>query len=374
MNFKDALLTSELILKSGAVPMLVGESGIGKTALARELAEINGYYLVTIDGNLLKEGEIGGLPVVEDYTVTIGGHTSNKKRTVYAVHHKLQEIDRAIEENNERPVLLFIDELNRCEHVVQQELMNIILNREINGYSLPGNTLVMAAMNPSSKFNNFSVSDYQVVEMDPAQENRFVWLELESDAASWILWGKRQHIHQDVLNFISIFPQYLHKPDMEGAVRATPRSWERVSCIYDAAAAHKELYSSDIFLNAVKGNVGPYIAQEFMNFINNKDKNYLVASDLLDIQALNDELIERIKNETYEKQYLLAVNCIGEISQSSDQKKISNFTKIIKLFPKDLRMAIMKKIKRDMDEALYQRFLDSEEFLEGYFDIFLGGR
>ncbi|WP_139904758.1 AAA family ATPase [Clostridium thermarum] len=374
MNFKEALLTSELILKSGAVPMLVGESGIGKTALVRELAERNGYYLVNIDGNLLKEGEIGGLPIVEDYSVYKDENKTTKKRTVYAVHHKLQEIDKALEENSKRPVLLFIDELNRCEHVVQQELMNIILNREINGYKLPANTLVMAAMNPSSKFNNFSASDYQVVEMDPAQENRFVWLELESDAASWLLWGKRVGIHQDVLNFISIFPQYLHKPDMEGAVRATPRSWERVSRIYEAATANKDHYSSDIFLHAVKGNVGPYIAQEFMNFINNKDKSYLIASELLNRDTLDEELIARIKNESYEKQYLLAVNCIGEISENPNPRIIRYFTSIIRLFPKDLRMAIMKKIKRDMDQDSYESFLDCEEFIEGYFEIFIEAR
>ena len=35
-----------------------------------------------------------------------------------------------------RRVLLFIDEINRAEHAVQQELMNLILNREINGFSL----------------------------------------------------------------------------------------------------------------------------------------------------------------------------------------------------------------------------------------------
>ena len=33
--------------------------------------------------------------------------------------------------------MLFIDELNRCEHAVQQELMNLILNREINGFKMP---------------------------------------------------------------------------------------------------------------------------------------------------------------------------------------------------------------------------------------------
>lgn len=69
-----------------------------------------------MEGNLLKEGEIGGLPTVEEYKIE-----STKeivKRTVYAVHTKLVEIDKALQENMNRRVLLFIDEINRCEHSV----------------------------------------------------------------------------------------------------------------------------------------------------------------------------------------------------------------------------------------------------------------
>ena len=67
MNFTDTLLSAEMVIKTDSVPLIVGESGIGKTALAKSLADKNGYQLIVIDGNLLKEGEIGGLPTIEDY-------------------------------------------------------------------------------------------------------------------------------------------------------------------------------------------------------------------------------------------------------------------------------------------------------------------
>ena len=62
MNFIDTLRSVELVLAAGEVPLLVGETGIGKTSLAHQLAEKHGWTLINIDGNLLKEGEIGGLP------------------------------------------------------------------------------------------------------------------------------------------------------------------------------------------------------------------------------------------------------------------------------------------------------------------------
>ena len=203
MNFTDTYKSVELVLTAGEVPLLVGETGIGKTSLARELARRHDWSLVGIDGNLLKEGEIGGLPTVENGT------------TVYAVHHKLRTIDEEIAKG--KTVLLFIDEINRCDHAVQQELMNLILNREINGYALSPSVHIIAAMNPSDAY------DYEVVEMDAAQENRFVWLYMEPDYLQWLDWASSAGIEEKVMEFISTYPEYLDKTN-EDDINATPRS------------------------------------------------------------------------------------------------------------------------------------------------------
>ena len=95
MNYIDTLKSVDLVLATGEVPLIVGETGIGKTALAKELADKNNWTLIVIDGNLLKEGEIGGLPTIEPYTrVNHKGEKVEKKSTIYAVHHKLREIMR----------------------------------------------------------------------------------------------------------------------------------------------------------------------------------------------------------------------------------------------------------------------------------------
>jgi len=372
MNFVDALLTVDLVLKSGAVPLLIGESGIGKTALVKELCGREEYLCISVDGNLLKEGEIGGLPTVEEYDVKEDGENVIRKKTVYAVHTKLHEIDEALQRDPFRKVILFIDELNRCEHSVQQELMNLVLNREINGYSLSDNVRVIGAMNPSNKYSSFENTDYQVVDMDPAQEDRFVWIEMEADVKTWLKWGMEEcRIHKDVLEFIASFPEYLHTPNSKETVKATPRSWERVSDSYRVYLNDKENIPSRIFYNVVKGNIGPSIAQDFYNYIENNKHPLIKPEDIFACDTISEELISRVKGESHSRLYMTAKNTLIYLSHKSErQREMEIFSKFLQLYPPDLKMGIMQEIKSIYSDTLYREFMGVESFVNGYFEMY----
>lgn len=360
MKYSECLNTVELILETNDVPLIVGESGIGKTALVKYISNKNNYHLVNIDANLLKEGEIGGLPVVKDNV------------TIYATHHKLVEINKALKEEKHKNVILFIDELNRCDHTVAQELMNLILNREINGYVLDERVKVIAAMNPSNKNDGYYNSQYEVVDMDPAQEDRFVWVQLDSDIKEWIKWGMSENgnIHEHIIEFLSTFPQYLHTPDSRDTIKATPRSWERVSKAYSVYIKNKEKYSFNIFLNAVKGNVGANIANDFGNFIINQRKPLVKVEEIFENDILNVELKEKINKENHSRLYILCKSCLKYVNENTNERNINLFSSFINLYPRDLRLGIMKEIKRDYKNKLYEDLLDNENFLEAFFNIF----
>ena len=374
MNFNEALMCVELVVESDAVPLLIGESGIGKTALIKKLGQKNDFYIINIDGNMLKEGEIGGLPTVEDYLMNLNGEEVKLKRTVYAVHTKLQEIEKVLHKNPEKIILLFIDEINRCEHSVQQELMNIILNREINGFKISKQVKVVAAMNPSSKYDTFSQTDYQVIDMDPAQEDRFVWIELESDARAWIAWGmdsEDSNIHQDVLDFISNFPDYLHTPFSKEMVKATPRSWERVSNSYKVYLKRKEETPKRVFYNVIKGNVGASIAQEFINFLENNKNPIMSPSEIFTGEELQPEIIQRIKGENHSRLYLMAKNVFKYLKSIEGRDlEIDMFSRLLQCYPPDLKLALMKELKELYNDDIYKDFLMNEVFVEGYFTTY----
>ncbi|HBF4083008.1 ATP-binding protein [Clostridioides difficile] len=371
MNFIDTLKSVDLILSTGEVPLIVGESGIGKTALANKLAKENDWSLIVIDGNLLKEGEIGGLPTIESYVgVNSNGYKTEKKTTVYAVHNKLREIDEEISKS--KTVLLFIDEINRCEHTVQQELMNLILNREINGYKLHDDVKILAAMNPSSKYG--SDFDYQVVDMDAAQENRFVWLNMESDHTQWIKWAIDEGIERKVTEFISTFPEYLHKIN-EDDVRATPRSYERVSKIYKVYKEKNNSIPRAVFLNVVKGNVGKVIAEEFISFIESNSEPLISYEDVFLGESIDESIVERVKNESHTRLYLSAMNILKDLELNIKNDKyesnnyINRFIEFLKMYPVDLMIGIMKDIRNSYIEV-YKKAIENEEFVKSYFESY----
>lgn len=370
MNFTDTLKSVELVLSTEEVPLVVGESGIGKTALAKKLAKDNNWTLITIDGNLLKEGEIGGLPTVDSYTsVDADGNKIEKKTTIYAVHNKLRKIDE--ETNAGRNVLLFIDEINRCEHTVQQELMNLILNREINGYKLPENVKILAAMNPSNKYGEDF--DYQVVDMDAAQENRFVWLNMEPDYNGWIKWAIESGIESKVIEFISTFPEYLHKINDED-VRATPRSYERVSKTYKIYKEQQDTIPRSVFVNVIKGNVGKVIAEEFVSFIESNSSPLISFDDVFSTENLDENVIEKIKNESHTRLYISAINILKTLESKINEDKnllflVNRFVEFLSEYPIDLMVGIMKDMKINYNEV-YKKAIENENFVDVYFQAY----
>lgn len=370
MYFKETLKSVEMVLATNEVPLIVGESGIGKTALAKTLAAQNKWTLVVVDGNLLKEGEIGGLPTVATYTVkNEKGEVTQQKTTIYAVHHKLRAIDHAVEKGE--TVLLFIDEINRCEHTVQQELMNLILNREINGYTLHPKVKIMAAMNPSS--DDGDDFDYQVVDMDPAQKNRFVWLFMESDAAQWIEWALKEKIDHKIIDFIATFPTYLNKKNSND-LDATPRSYERIAKAYAYYKSQEDIPRT-IFLNILKGNIGQTLGEELLHFL---EKDYLPLisyEDLMCGEDVSERILQNISQENHTRLYLAAQKIFYEIEKhieaTNQEVVITRLMKLLDHYPVDLKIGLMKDMRKSYPH-LYNHALSNDCFVDAYFNAYHG--
>ena len=250
--------------------------------------------------------------------------------------------------------------------------MNLILNREINGYKLHDDVKILAAMNPSSKYG--SDFDYQVVDMDAAQENRFVWLNMEPDYTQWLSWAIDAGIEQKVIEFISTFPEYLHKVN-EDDVRATPRSYERVSKVYKEYKNKMDIIPRAVFLNVIKGNVGKIIAEEFISFVESNHSPLISFEDVFSGDILNESVVEKVNNETHTRLYLSAMNILKTLEVNINDENydssfyINRFVKFLKTYPIDLMVGIMKDMKNTYAKV-YNVAIKNEEFVEAYFESY----
>ena len=260
---KRALLSNIVSQKDNLAitPLISGQHGIGKSQIVQSVARDLGGTCITIEGGTLKEGEITGLPY--QYT-DADGTVSFRFLPYYAVNRIQREEQRIFEsegrsiaqgaplEGDEnrwaindlspeekidslvskrvRPVIVFIDEINRTENVVYKELMNILLTRSVNGYRFPWWVFFVGAMNPSTQN-----SVYATNEMDPAQLDRFLKLKVTAKASEWLAYGKAAGISPSILQFIKANPKCLftNEKNLEDEEKPTPspRGWDMVDTI-----------------------------------------------------------------------------------------------------------------------------------------------
>ena len=206
---------NELMTILGVTPpshniMISGLHGIGKSEIVKNFYESKGERVVTMFCSQAADpGDIIGLPNLNKEI----GITEFMPPWWFPIDGK--------------PVVLFLDELNRARPEILQVVMDLTLNRKLAGKSLPEGSRIIAAVNDGD--------EYQLTELDPALLSRFNIYNFKPTASDWIKWASDNDVNPIVISFISTNTKYLD-PDMSkigGSVDSLPdrRSWVRVSDI-----------------------------------------------------------------------------------------------------------------------------------------------
>jgi len=202
-------------LPSHIAILMRGPTGVGKSHIARQVAEVHGLPFIDVRGSTMSEGDVGGYPDLE-------GMKENGVMTFCMPSWFI----RACNE----PCVLMLDELNRSLPGVQQSFFQLVLDRELgndkNGvpYRLHPETRVIAAVNHGS--------EYDVNEMDPALLRRFWVSDIIPTSSDWIDWAKDNDIDPVLIDFIRQNPAHLRVDPSTvepGTVCPNPASWHRVN-------------------------------------------------------------------------------------------------------------------------------------------------
>lgn len=383
------------------VPMLNGAHGIGKSQIIKQVARDMNGYCYTIEGGSLKEGEITGLPFaqqntdgssevrfikyyainkiwqLEKYYYDLaknkgflngnikllvdeeGNETlveNGQSKLVKTVVDKVEAGEdnkykfgdelsaetklKLIESGEIKPVILFIDELNRTEQQTMKELMNIILNKSINGYDLPWFVSIVSAVNPCSQNSTYATN-----ELDDAQLDRFLKLKVEANLEDWIDYALEKKTNTDVVEGLAIAESiFIHREKGQedtSEMTPSPRSWEMVANIYTYIqdAVKTKFFSDDERKTVnddlrvlIRGKVGETAARTLLENINRKENN-IKPAEILTTKSpkIEPAIVAKFNNQKRLTQKIISdnvvnyiVSVIGEIEKgktSADAKK-----------------------------------------------------
>lgn len=268
--------------------MLVGRHGIGKSQILTRYFQEKGMNVVALFlGQMSDPGDLIGLPTKNMET----GKTDFMPPYWFPMDGK--------------PIVLFLDELNRARPEVLQTIMDLALNRKLAGRDLPEGSRVISAVNDGE--------EYQLTDLDPALVSRFNVYTFRPTAEEWLLWAAQNGIDTRVTDFIQDSPSFLDGDERsrtatDSGLEKSPdrRAWQKVSdCIKDA----KEL--TDIHRKLVAGIVGVQATSKFFTFVSNnrmvsgkdvllsyaKVKSQLSAYDVHQLSVVNESLFRFLETQ-----------------------------------------------------------------------------
>lgn len=221
--------------------MLVGNHGIGKSEILTEYFSAKGMPVIALFlGQMSDPGDLIGIPTKNEVT----GKTDFMPPYWFPLDGK--------------PIVLFLDELNRARPEVLQTIMDLALNRKLAGRRLPEGSRIISAVNEGNQ--------YQLTDLDPALVSRFNIINFRPSVQEWLLWARRCKCDPRLLSFIEENAIWLDRdPDAkEGAdtgLMKNPdrRGWKRVS---DIISGRDEL--GPIFQKAISSIVGVKAASAFL--------------------------------------------------------------------------------------------------------------
>ena len=187
--------------------MLRGRHGIGKSTIVYQLSEKIGLPVVERRASQMTEGDLLGLPKVEGNV------------TQWIAPEWLHEACT-------KPVILFLDEVDRATLEVRQGIFELCDSRKIAGYNLHPDTLIFACVNGGGDHGD----QYQVNELDPAELDRYTVFDVKPTVQDWLDWANGS-VNPVLWDFINDNHTHLeHNDDYEpNKVYPSRRSWERLS-------------------------------------------------------------------------------------------------------------------------------------------------
>ncbi|MDK2954227.1 MAG: hypothetical protein PWQ27_1610 [Kosmotoga sp.] len=345
LRVEEVKYLSKKIMEAGEIPLVWGHFGVGKTDLAREIAEETGRELIILVISQMEPGDLIGLPARDE------------NKTVFL------KPDWWPENGN---VILMIDEINRAHRSIRNAIMQLLIDRRIHNHLLPEGCWIMAAANPPDE-------EYDQVELitDPAFMSRFFHLEITPTPTEWIEWAKKVGVPNEINEFIKEYPEFLSRDtivSMRLELRPSPRSWYKLGRVLKTFSS-EDLKKYGYVLAA--GILGPEAARTFIDQISGKQLLPKAEEVLLE---LDEPLLNRLSSLDISGVSAMVSRLTKFLSELDDKavqeyfervpRIASNLLKLSKVIPRDSFFAIIRHIAYQLENEKGLKRIFFENLLE----------
>ena len=318
----DSLELGQVLARTPAAQniMLTGRHGIGKSQILTRYFESRGMKVVPLFlGQMSDPGDLIGLPTKNSET----GKTDFMPPYWFPTDGK--------------PVVLFLDELNRARPEVLQTIMDLALNRKLAGRSLPEGSRLISAVNDGE--------EYQLTDLDPALVSRFNVYAFRPSVQDWLLWAEKAGLDKRVTSFISAHQEWLDTEvggvgDADTGLEKTPdrRAWEKVSA---AIASEQELDA--VYKKIISGIVGVKAASAFFQHLStdslvsaedvllrfSKCEKKLLGYEIHQLAKVNESIFRYLENQELKPRKTAAKNLTAYVDLLSARKEsLAHFASI----------------------------------------------
>ena len=394
------------IQKDGKRPVateIIGESGLGKTSVALQIAEEHNLSLVKLNLAQIEElGDLVGFPVrqfqmckdgigteekvVMKKIVLPNGKTVLKKvtETVEAEGECLWIDENAIEQytkqgyiftgskrmsycppewiaDKEGGGILILDDWNRADIRFIQAVMELVDRQEYISWKLPEDWHILLTANPDD-------GEYLVNSIDVAQRTRFVSVVMKWNHERWAEWAEEEGIDGRCINFVLMHPEIVNQ-------RVNPRS---ITTFFNCISSFPKFENSLPMIQMIgEGSVGGEVATLFTTFINNRLDKLITPKEILlgkDDKVVRDKLLDAICDGSGAHNYradiasilttrLVNYTIMYASKNPVSQDVITRLTYLIKdpdVFTDDLKYHVVKKILNGNKQKFQKMLFDSK--------------